>query len=408
MKNLVILGAGTAGSMMANKLRRRLGPEWSITVVDRDNDHVYQPGLLFVPFGVYRPGELVRDRSSFLPDGVDFVVAEIDTVDAVAKTVSLDTGRTLAYDLLVVATGTRTAPAETSGLTGAGWNESIFDFYTMEGATRLGEALERFTGGRIVLNIVDMPIKCPVAPLEFMFLADHHFHERGIRDQVELVYATPLDAAFTKPRAAAELGTLLERKNIELETDFNTSEVDGVGQVLHAYDGRALEYDVLVTVPLHQGSEWIERSGLGDAFGFLPTHPNTLQVEGLDDVFALGDATDLQTSKAGSVAHFQGDVLIENIERHLNGVELLADFDGHANCFIETGFGKAILIDFNYDTEPLAGRFPLPGLGPFSLLKETAVNHWGKLGFRWIYWNSLVRGLDLPIDHRMLMAGKEA
>jgi len=363
---------------------------------------------LFVPFGVYRPGELVRDRDSFLPEGVDFVVAEVDTVDPAAKSVHLGNGKTLDYDLLVVATGTRTAPAQTDGLTGAGWNESIFDFYTMEGATKLHEAFERWGGGRVVLNIVDMPIKCPVAPLEFLFLADHYFHERGIRDQVELVFATPLDAAFTKPRAAAELGALLERKNITLETDFNTSEVDGQAKTLNAYDGRSLAYDILVTVPLHQGSEWIERSGLGDEFGFLPTHPNTLQVEGMEDVFALGDTTNLQTSKAGSVAHFQGDVLIENIERHIDGVELLADFDGHANCFIETGFGKAILIDFNYDTEPLPGRFPLPGVGPFSLLKETAVNHWGKLGFRWVYWNLMVRGLDMPIDHRMLMAGKEA
>jgi sulfide:quinone oxidoreductase len=257
-----------------------------------------------------------------------------------------------------------------------------------------------------VINIVEMPIKCPVAPLEFAFLADHYFHERGIRDDVEIVYATPLDAAFTKPRAAAELGALMERKNIKLEPNWNTAKADGTSKVLEAYDGRTLDFDILVTVPLHFGADWVERSGLGDGSGFLPTDKHTLKVEGMADTFALGDATNVPTSKAGSVAHFQGDVLIENILRHIEGLEVRPDFDGHTNCFIETGFGKAILIDFNYDTEPLPGRFPLPGVGPFSLLRETAINHWGKLGFRWVYWNLLVRGEEMGLDHRMLMAGK--
>ncbi len=406
VKNLVILGAGTAGTLMANKLRARLPDTWSITVVDRDNDHVYQAGLLFVPFGLYQPDELVRPRDSFLPQGVQFRVGEVDTVDATAKQVNLADGDALPYDVLVVATGAKTEPAKTEGLTGPGWNETVFDFYTLEGASALHRALERWEGGRLVINIVDMPIKCPVAPLELAFLADHHFHERGMRDRVEVVYATPLDAAFTKPRAAAELGALMEDKNIELQTNWNTSKVDGAGKVLEAYDGRTLDFDILVTVPLHYGADWIEKSDLGDGNGFLPTNKHTLKVEGIDDAFALGDATNLPSSKAGSVAHFQGDVLVENVLRHVRGLDPLPNFDGHTNCFIETGFGKAILIDFNYDTEPLPGRYPLPGVGPFSLLRETAVNHWGKLGFRWVYWNLLLRGEDMGLDHRMLMAGK--
>lgn len=391
---------------MANKLRARLPDAWSITIVDRDDDHVYQPGLLFVPFGLYRPETLVRPRSEFIPRGVEFRIGEIDRVDAEAKRVTFAEGEPLDYDVLVVATGTKTAPAKTEGLTGAGWNETIFDFYTLPGATALHEAFERWEGGRLVINIVEMPIKCPVAPLEFAFLADHYFHERGIRDDVEIVYATPLDAAFTKPRAAAELGALMERKNIKLEPNWNTAKADGTSKVLEAYDGRTLDFDILVTVPLHFGADWVERSGLGDGSGFLPTDKHTLKVEGMADTFALGDATNVPTSKAGSVAHFQGDVLIENILRHIEGLEVRPDFDGHTNCFIETGFGKAILIDFNYDTEPLPGRFPLPGVGPFSLLRETAINHWGKLGFRWVYWNLLVRGEEMGLDHRMLMAGK--
>ncbi len=408
MKNLVILGAGTGGTLVANKLRARLPDSWRITVVDRDNDHVYQPGLLFVPFGLYRPEELVRPRDAFLPEGVDFRVGEIDTVDAEAKRISLRDGAPLAYDVLVVATGAQTVPAKTEGLPGQGWNETVFDFYTLEGASALGRKLDGWVGGRFVINIFEMPIKCPVAPLELAFLADHFFHERGIRDAVEIVYATPLDAAFTKPRASAELGALLERKNIKLETNWNTSKVDAQNRLVEAYDGRTLDFDILVTVPLHFGSDWIEKSGLGDGNGFVPTDKHSLQAEEYPDIFALGDATNLPASKAGSVAHFQGDVLAENVVRHIEGLAPRPGFDGHTNCFIETGFGKAILIDFNYDTEPLPGRFPLPGVGPFSLLEETAINHWGKLGFRWVYWNLLLKGEDMGLDHRMLMAGKQA
>lgn len=408
MKKLLVLGAGMAGTMMANKLRRRLAPEWSITVVDRDDLHVYQPGLLFLPFGIYRKDEIVRPRSEFLGEGIAFLLGEIHTVDPKTKSVTLQDGRTLEYDLLIVATGCRVTPEATPGLTGPGWMESAFDFYTLEGAEKLGEVLARWPGGRLVLNIAEMPIKCPVAPLEFMFLADHFFQQRGLREKVELIFATPLDGAFTKPRAAQELGQLLERKNIHVETNFVTEQVDGEKKILTGYGGRSLPYDLLVTVPLHAGSEWIARSGMGDDFGFLPTNKHTLQVEAYDGVFALGDTTDLPSSKAGSVAHFQGDVLVENVDRFVRGLELLPTFDGHANCFIETGFGKGLMIDFNYEVEPLPGMFPLPGIGPFSLLRETAVNHWGKMGFKWVYWNLLLSGQDLPLGHALSLEGKRA
>lgn len=408
MKSLLLLGAGMAGTMMANKLRKRLSRDWAITIVDRDETHVYQPGLLFLPFAIYRRQDIVRPRAGFLAEGIEFLVGEVDVVDPGAKTVRLSDGRSLSYDLLIVATGCRITPEATPGLVEAGWQESAFEFYTLEGADRLREALARWSGGRLVLNIAEMPIKCPVAPMEFLFLADHFFHEAGIRDRVELIYATPLDAAFTKPRAAQELGHLLESKNIRVETNFVTSRVDGEARVLHGFGDRALEYDLLVAVPIHAGAEWIARSGMGDDFGFLPTNKHTLQVEKYDGVFALGDTTDLPTSKAGSVAHFQGDVLLENVERYLQGVELRPDFDGHANCFIETGYGKGLLIDFNYEVEPLPGKFPLPGVGPFSLLKESAVNHWGKMGFKWVYWNLLLTGQDLPLGHALSMEGKMA
>lgn len=407
MKNVVILGAGTAGTMIANKLARTLDLEaWSITVIDRDDEHIYQPGLLFVPFGMYRAQEIKRPRAPLLPPQACLRLSTIEMIDADKNFVVLDGGEKISYDLLIVATGTRTAPELTDGLMGSEWYKSIFDFYTLEGADALGKHFADWQGGRLVLNVVDMPIKCPVAPLEFLFLADAFFKERGIRDKVEIVYVTPLDAAFTKPKAAAALGDLLVEKNIEIVTDFALERVDATHRKLIGFDGREVDYDTLVTIPLHQGMEVIARSGLGNDAGFVPTDKHTLQSKNYKNVFVLGDATDLPTSKAGSVAHFQAEVLIDNILRQIDGRPLKADFDGHANCFIETGHGKAILIDFNYETEPLPGKFPMPGIGPFTLLGESHMNHWGKLGFRWVYWNLLVKGEELPIDHRMAMAGK--
>ena len=258
------------------------------------------------------------------------------------------------------------------------------------------------------MNIVDMPIKCPVAPIEFAFLADWYLRERGIRDRTEIVLATPLDGCFTKPIASKHLTYLLEEKEIGLEVEFATGEVDGAGGRLISYDGREIPFDLLVTVPVHSGAEYVGRSpGLGDELDFVPTNPRTLQSLARENIFALGDATNVPTSKAGSVTHFEGELLTKNIERYLAGEPLEESFDGHANCFIETGFGKALLIDFNYETEPLPGRFP-SALGPLPLLQESRLNHLGKLMFQWMYWHLLLPGRDIPgISPEMHMTGKK-
>lgn len=415
MTHIVILGAGTAGTIMANRLRRAYAREITagrtrITVVDQDDRHVYQPGLLFLPFGAYEPEQLMRSRRAQLHRSVDWLRDGVDRVEAAGNTVYLSSGGMLEYDVLIVATGTRLAPEETEGLTGPGWQERMFDFYTLQGATKLRDALARFDRGHLIVNIVDMPIKCPVAPLEFAFLADAFFTERGIRNRVKISYVTPLDSAFTKPTCARALSHLLEEKRIDLVTEFNAGRVDGERGILTSWDEREVPFDLLVTVPMHAGAQFVTRSpGLGDDLGFVLTDPHTLQAKVAPNVFAIGDATNLPTSKAGSVAHFEAEVLTDNIRRYLALKPLAPDFDGHANCFIETGFDRALLIDFNYDVEPLPGRFPLGRLGPLQLLRESRLNHLGKLAFRWIYWNVLLPGRDIPgVAARMSFEGKRS
>jgi sulfide:quinone oxidoreductase len=395
---IVVLGGGTGGTVMANRLRRRFdADDADITVVDRDDAHVYQPGLLFVPFGLAHADELVRPRRRQLRGDVRFVEAEIDRVALEERTVHLGDGGALGYDVLIVASGARLVPEETEGLTGPGWFERVFPFYTPEGASALAAALRRFDGGRLVVNLVDMPIKCPVAPLELTFLADWYLEERGVRGRTDLVYVTPLDGAFTKPTASAMLSSLLESKRVELVTEFNAGEVDGANGVLRSYDEREVPFDLLVTVPLHSGAAFVERSpGLGDESCFVPTDPHTLQSRAAPEVFAIGDATNLPTSKAGSVTHFEAETLTENVVRFLAGEPLAGTFDGHANCFVETGFHKALLIDFDYEHEPLPGRFPSQRLGPLPLLRESRANHLGKLLFEKVYWHALLPGREIP------------
>jgi sulfide:quinone oxidoreductase len=405
---VVILGGGTGGTLLANRLRRRRSrEELDIAVVDRDDVHVYQPGLLFVPFGLAHGEDIVRSRRRQLRD-VGFHESEVDHVDLDRDRVHLADGTVLPYDVLAVATGSVLQPEETEGLTGPGWNERVFTFYELAGAEALAGALERFTGGRLVVSLVDMPIKCPVAPLEFAFLADWHLHERGIRDAVEISYVTPLDGAFTTPAASKRLAGLLAEKGIALVTEFATGEVDGEGGRLVSWDEREVPFDLLVTVPLHGGAAFMGRSpGLGDDLGFVPTDRATLQSTVRPNVFALGDAANVPTSKAGSVTHFEGEVLADNLLRFLGGEKLDASYDGHANCFIETGFHKALLIDFNYETEPLPGRFPTAA-GPLPLLRESRLNHLGKLMFQWFYWHVLLPGRDVPgLPPTMPTAGKE-
>lgn len=407
MKNLVIIGGGTAGTSMANKMIKALpSDKWKIIIIEKAKEHFYQPGFLFLPFGYYTRDQITKPSNTFFPKGADVINSEVDRIDADKNMINLKGGNSISYDVLLIATGTRISPEDTPGLKGELWQKSVFDFYTIEGAEALAMFFKTWEGGNLVINIADNPIKCPVAPLEFTFYADEFFTRKGMREKVNITYVTPMSGAFTKPKASKFLGSLMEKKNINIVTDFFLGEVDNTNKKILDFGGREVPFDCLVTIPLHSGDPVISKSGLGDEFGFVKANKNTLQSLSYQNIFVIGDASNLPASKAGSVAHFQADILHKNILSFINNEPLKASYDGHSNCYIETGYGKGILIDFNYETEPLPGLFPLPVLGPFSLLKESRINHYGKLIFKWIYWNILLKGRWLPIPSRMSMKGK--
>ena len=409
MKNLVIVGAGTGGTLLANKLRKKLGDDWTIQVVDRDDAHHYQPGYLFVPFGIggITPKRVVKARHSFLK-GVEFIIDPAQRINREAHTLTLESGRELHWDKLIVATGTAPHPEEVPGMAdGALWHTKVFDFYTLEGATKLRSAVKNFKSGKLLVHISEMPIKCPVAPIEFALLAQDYMRKKGRMWDVDITFVTPLDGAFTKPVASKTLGNLMAERGIKVETDFQVESIDNDAAQLVSYDGRRLDFDLLVTVPPNRGSDLIVNSGLGNDAGFLPVDKHTLRSLADPDIWAIGDATDVPTSKAGSVVHFMADNLVPNFLASLEGEPLPERFDGHSNCFIESGRGEALLLDFNYEQEPVTGTFPVPKVGPLKLLAPSKVNHMSKLAFEAIYWNMLIRGLPLPFTKDMQTAGKD-
>ncbi len=408
MKKLLILGAGTGGTIMANKMYKTLPKkEWEITVVDQDKKHYYQPGFLFIPFGTYKKKDVIKPKSDFFPKGLNVIYTEVEKINHADNHIILKGDKKMAYDYLILATGTRTAPDETPGLKGELWYKEVFDFYTIEGCTALADYFKTWEGGTLVVNVVEMPFKCPVAPLEFVFLADAFFTKKGIRDKVEITYVTPLSGAFTKPKATKMLSELMEEKNIKIVPDFAIMEVDNDTKEIVDYAEQRIPFDCLVSVPTNMGVDLIENSGMGDDLNFIPTDKHTLQAKVAENIFVIGDASDVPASKAGSVAHFEAEVIAENLECAIKGKEFSAKFDGHANCYIETGFGKGTLIDFNYEIEPTTGTYPIPRVGPFKLLKVTRMNHWGKLAFKWIYWNMLLKAREMFIGHDLQLSGKD-
>lgn len=412
MKNIVILGAGTGGTLMANLLSSKLDlGEWTITIIDRASEHHYQPGCLFIPFRLYgyeERSDIARDIHSPLPKNVNFVHAIVELIDHENRRVETNVGN-FDYDWMISTLGCRIVPEEVTGMADA-MGGNVHTFYTLDGALAFQKALDDMHSGRLVINIADMPIKCPVAPIEFSFLADYYFHLKGVRDDIEIALVTPFSGAFTKPNANRILTKIAKDKNIDIIPNFSIERVDADKRQIHSFEGKSVDYDILCAIPPNLGPKVIDDSGLGDGTGYGLTDPRTLKSKKAERIYFMGDNSNVATSKAGSVAHFEAETVVENLLREMKGEKPVPSFDGHANCFIESGYHKALLLDFNYDMEPLEGSFPMAVVGPLSLLKETHMNHVGKLAFDWVYWHMLLPGY-LPmvplLPSQMNFVGKD-
>jgi sulfide:quinone oxidoreductase len=329
MKHLVILGHGTGGTIIAAKMRQRLAEsEWQITVIDRDWQHHYQPGWLFIPFGIYTAADCVKPKAKFVPPGVTLVLDEITEIDPAKKQVKTRRD-TYAYDWLVVATGARIMPDEVEGMA-EGMGRDVHTFYSQEGAVALYDKMKYFHQGRVVINIAELPFKCPVAPLEFAFMADWFFAKNGVRQNIEIELVTPLSAAFTKPVAAGILGKICEEKNIKVTPNYQIAQVDAAKKVIKSYGDQEVAYDLLVAIPPNFGAQIIIDSGMGDPMGYVDTDHHTLKAKNYDYIYVVGDATNVPTSKAGAVAHYEADTIVDNLVREIDGQPPWPEYDGHA------------------------------------------------------------------------------
>jgi sulfide:quinone oxidoreductase len=383
MKRILVLGGGVGGTLTANllikKLRRQVkAGEVTITVVDQTGQHTYQPGFMYIAMGSERAASLQRPERGLLDSRVSLVVGEVERVDEAGQLVQLHGGERLAYDYLVLATGSRIRPEAIEH-----FDTEAEHFYSAEAALKLRKALDAFSGGRIVIGIAGMPYKCPPAPLEVAFLIEAELRQRGLRERSELHFCSPIGRAFTIESVSDMATPILEHKGIELHTFFNVEAIDPERCVVQSLEGEELPYDLLILVPPHSGQQFLIDSGLAAApGGWLPTDRATLQVGGRPNVFALGDATDLPLSKAGSTAHFEAPVVAERIVAAIEGREAdqkHGNYLGKVMCFFEIGDGKGTLLQFDYEHPP---RPPKPN----------QLWHLGKIVFNKTYWHTVPKG----------------
>lgn len=372
--DVLIVGGGVGGTIVANLVSRELGERARVTLLDATGKHVYQPGFLYVAVGQENPENLRRDETSLLRRDVKLVVERATFVNTETRKVVLQSGRTLRYDELVLATGSRTVLDEVPGGTGA------HDFYTMDGATRLRRALEQFEGGSIVIGVAGIPYKCPPAPVEFVFLLDDYLRSRGIRDKCEIKLLSPLNRAFTIEVTSKLVQPILAERGIELTGFFNVESVDPVAKTVTSLEGETVAYDLLVLVPPHRGQKVIEESGLGDERGWVPVDKNTLKHTGFTNIWAVGDTTNIPISKSGSVAHYEASVAAAEIAAAVKGEAAPTHvYDGKVMCFLETGQGQATTIRFDYDHPPVS---PTP----------SRLWHWAKVILNKAYWHTVPQG----------------
>jgi sulfide:quinone oxidoreductase len=371
---VIVLGGGVGGTLAANLISKELGTEATVTVIDPVGMHVYQPGFLYVALGQANGRWLAQDERHLLRNDVQMVIDQAVKLDPIQRTVALARGETLEYDYLVVATGSRLARGEIPGLL-----EGAHDFYSLEGAIRLREALRSFTRGRIVMGVAGIPYKCPPAPVEFVFMLEEYLRKRGIRDNSTITLASPLNRAFTIEATSKVVQPILEQRGIELVTFFNVEAVLPEKKIVTSIEGEELPYDLLVLVPPHRGAQVVEDSGLGDERGWIPVSRATLQHEKFDTIFAVGDATNLPISKSGSTAHFEAPVVTSQIAARVKGTNARENYGGRVVCFLETGHNQATTIRFDYEHPPVSPR-PSP------------LWHYAKWAFNRVYWVTVPQG----------------
>lgn len=369
-KRVVILGGGVGGTIVANRLAKKVrAPDADITVIDSTGKHVYQPGFVYTAFDNQGAERLVRNERKLLKRKVKLLIGEASRIDHENNRVVMGDGREVPYDYLVIATGSTLSLEDVPGAVG-----STYHFYSSEEAQRLRKALEEFHGGRVVIAIGGVPYKCPPAPAEAACQLDYFFHRKGIRDKVDIHYLSPLTRVFPLETVNPLVERVFREKGVKSTIMFNVESVDPREKVIRSLEGEVVPYDLLILIPPHKGAKVVRGSGLGDRGGWIPTDKHTLRVKGHENIWAIGDATDIPISKAGATAHYEAQVVADNIAHEITGKGTERMYDGKVMCFCDAGFKKGISMSFDYEHPPI----------PPPLSRR---HYWGKVLVNSLYWH---------------------
>ena len=371
MKQILILGGGIGGLAVANKLRKKLGKENNIILIDKNDKHIYAPSFLWVMQGK-RDAEKIQKPLEFLKRrGISFVNEKVVKIEPEKKIVRTNKNN-FNYDYLIISLGTELVPENIKGLSQAGYN-----LYQIEEVERLREDLKEFKGGNVTVVISSLPFKCPAAPYEAAFLLDEYFSKKRIRGKTEINIFTP--ETLPMPSAGSENGkiiaSMLGKRNIEFNPEHQLVSVDSDKKELKFKEGKIVNYDMLIFVPPHQGPEVIKDSKLGNESGWIPVDKNTLKTK-YDNVFAIGDVASITLdsgkplSKAGVFAHLEAEVVAENIFAEIKGLASNKKYEGQAYCFLELGYGKAGFAGGNFYAKPS----PI-----IKMRRPGRLWHWGKI-----------------------------
>ncbi len=374
-KKVLVIGGGDGGTIFANRLMRKVPGEVEVEVIDKSDLHWYQPGFLFVAVGEADKEDITKQRRRLYREGIRFTQAEVTEIDLDDRRVKLANGEDRVYDYLVIATGSTLYYDEIPG-----FREAVNHMWTFDDAEKLFEELMRFKGGRLVVGVGGLTYKCPVAPLEIAFLADEFLRVRGVREETEIKYISPLERPYPPRLLSKVMVENMEERGIEPVTYFTVDEIDPERREVRSMEGDSLKYDLLILTPPHRGADVIIRSGIGDDEGWIPVDKYFLNIKGYDDAFSVGDATALPTPKTGVVAHFQASTVADNIAYEIKGESKRVMFDGQSFCLIEMGRGVASAQVSSYFYKDA------PGLIPSRVL------HLAKLAMNRIYWTCILSG----------------
>ncbi|MBO8172865.1 MAG: NAD(P)/FAD-dependent oxidoreductase [Bacillaceae bacterium] len=387
---VVVVGGGTAGITVASQLSRQMS-QADIAIIDPATKHYYQPLWTLVGAGVYPKEVTEREEASLIPPGATWIQDAVTEFYPDDNYVVTRGGKQVGYDYLVVAPGIQIDWDEVKGLKDAIGKDGVCSNYAYEYVNKTWEFMKNFKGGQAIFTQPNTPIKCGGAPQKIAYLADDYWRKSGVRDKTHITFALNTPTIFGVKKYADTLEKVIERKGIETLYEHNLIEVrtqsrEAVFENLKTGEEVVRNYDFLHVTPPMSSPDFIKESPLADEGGWVDVDAGTLQHKSYANVFGIGDASNLPTSKTGAAIRKQAPVLVKNLISAIKGEPLTAKYDGYTSCPLVTGYKSLVLAEFDYDKNPQESF-------PFDQSKERySMYLLKKYALPLFYWKGMLKG----------------